>query len=691
MKRCAVPTFVLLLLCVVAAPAWAGDLTLKRVMLSTGGVAYLEYEAAVDGDATLTLNVPLDQVDDVLKSIVVYDSKGGVGAASLPGRQPLSQLFNDLPFGPEALASPAALLNALQGAEIRVGASHPIKGKLLRVVAETSRATDGTTTSRNRVSVLTADGLQQFILEDADSVRFVDTDLQAKVDQALAEIAAHRAKDRRAITLTTRGTGARMLRVGYVVAAPLWKASFRLSLPAEASTAHLQGWAVLENMSGEDWAGVELTLLSGNPVSFRQAIYQAYYVNRPEVPVEVAGRILPRQDMGTVDQTRTARAAYNNTMQFAPASVAAGTGQAQNLNNSQNLGGALPQTKALSGSLEVERTPEEAATVDTAEAQESMTQVSFRIPVPVTIESGHSALVPLVDRDVHAERLGLLQPATSALHPLAAVRLTNDTASGFPPGVVTLYEQTPQGAAYLGDARLAGLPAGESRLLSYALDTKTKVLRDDDSTSVLTKGTIAEGVLHLIRTDRQTLRYTIAAPKTEARRIIVEQPMSVGWTLVEPAGKTVEETATAYRVAIDLKPGETQSLRFTLEHPREETLRVLDIDDQELGVFVKDTALAPPVRTALGELARLRRVVADKKAAAERIDAAIAGITDDQGRIRENLERVDKESALHKRYIEKLADEETRIEGLQADRAKAADETRAAQAAVEAYIAKLSA
>ena len=684
MKRCAVPTFVLLLLCVIGAPAWAGDLTLKRVMLSTGGVAYLEYEAAVDGAATLTLNVPLDQVDDVLKSIVVYDSKGGVGAASLPGRQPLAQLFNDLPFGPEALASPAALLNALQGAEIRVGASHPITGKLLKVVAETSRATDGTTTSRNRVSVLSADGLQQFILEDADSVRFVDTDLQAKVDQALAEIASHRAKDRRAIALTTRGNGARMLRVGYVVAAPLWKATFRLSLPAEAGAAHLQGWAVLENMSGEDWAGVELTLLSGNPVSFRQAIYQAYYVNRPEVPVEVAGRILPRQDMGTVDQIRTARAAYDKAMPFAPSSAATGTAQAQ------NFGGAVAQMKALSGNLELEHTPEEAAIVDTAEAQESLTQVSFRIPVPVTIESGHSALVPLVDRDVPAERLGLLQPATSALHPLAAVKLTNDTASGFPPGVVTLYEQTPQGAAYLGDARLAGLPAGESRLLSYALDTKTKVLRDDASTSMLTKGTIAEGVLHLTRTDRQTLRYTIAAPKTETRRIIVEQPMSMGWTLVEPAGKTVEETATAYRVAIDLKPGETQSLRFTLEHPREETLRVLDIDDKELGVVVKDTALAAPLRTALGELARLRRVVADKKAAAERIDGAIAGIADDQGRIRENLGRVDKDSALHKRYIEKLADEETRIEGLQADRAKAADETRAAQAAVEAYIAKLS-
>src|SRR5690348_14617402 len=106
-----------------AAPAGAapGELALKRVMLSTGGVAYLEFEAEVSGNAELTLDVPLDQVDDVLKSIVVYDSKGDVGNASLAGRNPLSQTFNDLPFGEAALTSPAALLNALQGAEIEVG------------------------------------------------------------------------------------------------------------------------------------------------------------------------------------------------------------------------------------------------------------------------------------------------------------------------------------------------------------------------------------------------------------------------------------------------------------------------------------------------------------------------------------------------------------------------------------------
>jgi hypothetical protein len=350
------------------------------------------------------------------------------------------------------------------------------------------------------------------------------------------------------------------------------------------------------------------------------------------------------------------------------------------------------QMKALgiANELEVENAPVQAATVDTAEAQEGMTQVSFQIPVPVTLESGQSALVPLVDRDVPAERLALLQPATSTAHPLAAVKLTNDAASGLPPGVVTLYEQSARGVAYVGDARLAGLPAGESRLLSYALDGKTKILRDADATSTLTKATISQGVLHLTRTDQQTVHYTIAAPKTEARRLIVEQPMMVDWTLMEPAGRDVEETATSYRVVIDLKPGETQALRFTLEHPREETLRILDTGDDDLGAVAGNTTLDPAVRAALAELARLRRVVAEKQATAERIDSVIGGITEDQSRIRANLESVDKDSALHKRYIEKLADEETRIEALQSERGKAADETRSAKAAVEAYIAKLS-
>src|SRR5713226_8904654 len=93
--------------------AAAQDLALKRVMLSSGGLGYFEYEATVEGDATLKLTVSLEQVDDVLKSLVVYDDKGAVGGLSLPGKEPLTQAFKDMPFDQTALESPAALLAAL--------------------------------------------------------------------------------------------------------------------------------------------------------------------------------------------------------------------------------------------------------------------------------------------------------------------------------------------------------------------------------------------------------------------------------------------------------------------------------------------------------------------------------------------------------------------------------------------------
>ena len=159
--------------------AVAQDLVLKRVMLSSGGLGYFEYEASVEGDAVLKLTVALEQVDDVLKSLVVYDDKGGVGGLSLPGREPLKQAFKDLPFDEEALASPASLLATLKGAQISVGGGRAMSGRVVSVEPETATTNDGKTTiRRTRVTLLTDRGLQQFILEDAENLQFAEAALQ---------------------------------------------------------------------------------------------------------------------------------------------------------------------------------------------------------------------------------------------------------------------------------------------------------------------------------------------------------------------------------------------------------------------------------------------------------------------------------------------------------------------------------
>jgi hypothetical protein len=674
------------------AHAATGDLALKRVMLSTGGVAYLEFEAEVTGNAELTLDVPLDQVDDVLKSVVVYDSKGGVGAASLAGRNPLSQTFHDLPFGEAALTSPAALLNALQGAEIKVGSSHPIAGQLLQVVTETVQLRDQVTTERHRVSVLTSTGLQQFILEDAESVSFVDADLQAKVSQALRDIAVHRAKDRRQIQLVSHGTGTRQVRVGYVVGAPLWKASYRMTLPAgaEAEKAHLQGWAVLENMSGQDWKGVELTLLSGNPVTFRQAIYEAYYIDRPEVPVEVAGRILPRPDSGVM-QREEAKADLDQIRAPAGARPSAPPPAELLRKKDSTLEGdfKLAGKPGFGGARGV-HADDLARAVNSAEAAEGMTQVSFRLPTPVSIGSGQSAIVPLLDKDIPIVRLALYQPETSATHPLASLRLKNDTTNGLPPGVLTLYEDSAAGVGYVGDARLIGVPAGEERLVSYAVDEKIKIAREEQSASALTRASTAQGVMHLTRTLRRTTTYNVSAPATEPRRLLLEQRKLENWKLLEPPERSVEQTATQYRAVVDLKPRESKTVKFVTEAPSFEGIRIVDVNDEQIAEIAASREIGDGVKSALAELVRLRSSLAEKQTAEQHLKSRIDEMKVDQARIRENLAKIDKESALYRRYIEKLSQQESEFEGLQAASAKAAAETQAARAAIDAYIAKLS-
>ena len=268
-------------------------------MLSSAGVGYFEYETEVDGPATLGLDVPLDQVDDVLTSLVVFDSTGAVGTVELPGRDNTRANFGNVPFGPEALRSTVDYLNSLQGVEIGVQGPRPMTGRIVHAerVAETLPAPAGQpqpTVQRTRVTILGAEGLRQFVLEEADSIQVTDPDLRARIGQALESLRREANQSLRHVTLRSTGDGHRTVRVGYVAAAPLWKASYRLVLPAkDGDPARLQGWAVLENQSGANWDGIALTLQYGNPVTFRQAIYQSYYVQRPEVPVEILGRILP--------------------------------------------------------------------------------------------------------------------------------------------------------------------------------------------------------------------------------------------------------------------------------------------------------------------------------------------------------------------------------------------------------------
>ncbi len=655
-----------------AAPtlAAAQDLVLKRVMLSSGGLGYFEYEATVDGDATLKLTVSLAQVDDVLKSLVVYDDKGGVGGLSLPGREPLAQAFKDLPFDQDSLSSPADLLATLKGAEITVGGSRAITGRIVSVQEETATTNDGkATTKRTRVTLLTDRGLQQFILEDAENLQFADSALRDKVAQALLAIQTNRAKDARTLELATRGQGKRTVRVAYIVEVPVWKASYRLTLPADpaAPKAALQGWATVENLSGQDWKDIELTLVSGRPVAFHQALYEAYYVKRPEIPVEVAGRLMPGVDRGGVEAAKAA-----------PPPAPAGAPQYRPQQERSLAATAAPPATV-------------AGAADQVEATDAATQVVFKYPRAVSVANGRTLSIPIIDREVPAQRLALYQAETAARNPLAAIRLSNDGDSGLPPGIITLYERDKGGyVAYVGDARLSGFPVGETRLLAYALDEKITVERDAAQTDRIANGTIAQGALRLSRIIRQTVTYRVRGPAKEPRQLVLVQRRLPGWTLVKPDPKTVELSEGNYRIPYQLPGGDqTQTFEVVQEQSQQQELRLVDTAADQIRVYAQAREFDARTRDALTKVLQLQGAVADAQRKVTQADADRQQIVQEQARLRDNLARVPANSDLQRRYLATLDKQETELEAIAKRRTDADKEVETARDALRTYVAQL--
>ena len=647
------PMLIVVLLLGCACPGFAADVALKRVMLSSAGVGYFEYEAEVDGAATLGLDVPLDQVDDVLMSLVVFDSAGGVGAVELPGRDNTRASFGDVPFGPDALRSPVDLLNSLQGVEISVQGPRPMTGHIVSAERVTETLLPPGTTpgqppvvvQRTRVDLLSAEGLRQFLMEDADSIQVVDPALRARIGTALDSLRREANQSMRHITLhisdtgDSGGTGHRTVRVGYVAAAPLWKASYRLVLPAKAGDpARLQGWAVLENQSGNDWNGVALTLQYGNPVTFRQAIYQSYFVQRPEVPVEILGRILPSVD------TRARPAPM--------AAKSAPTGAARAFNAMPAAPAPMPADAA-----------QMASPAQQAQVAEGAEETIFQLPAPVSLVAGHTASVPVIDRSMPAQRVDLA--ACNDPHPLFAIRITNDTGASIPAGVLTLYDAS--GAAmFAGDARLGGLPVGESRLLSFAQDLRTTMDCETTDQTAVAALTASQGVMRITTRLREVLRITLTGPAAESRSVLVELPKGSDRTLVLDGGpiQGTEETATAWRVPVTLKPGEVRKLTAYLDRMEREETSLLADGAQVLVRLLNEQTLSAAARTALQHLAALRQDEAAKRATVEQITAQKAAITQDEDRIRKNLVVVAPNDALHARLTRALDADETKLDQL---------------------------
>jgi hypothetical protein len=658
--------------------AGAAELPLKQVILSNSGLAQFTHAGPVTGNSTVELAVRLDQVDDILKSLTVFDRAGAVGTVSLPGKTPLPELFRDLPFGPEALNSSPDLLNALTGSEIEIAGPVTAKGRVFKVVREqVALPNNGGTTARHRLTLMTPAGLTQAILEEVTELRFTDPQTRQQIERLLAGLIENRAKERRTVSVGFLGGGTRDAAISYVVAAPVWKTAYRIVLPKDGgkdAKARLQGWAVVENLTGGDWKDVDLTLVSGNPVALRQPLYTALFTNRPEVPVSTGTRVVPRRDDVQEKAAPPAPQAQLRAEQAAPRFA--------------RKMAAAPGSVTASAPL----TAEPAATpANLAAAEEASTQLLYRFPARLSLATGHTMMVPFVDREVPVTRIWLYQPDVVPNRPLAAVRLKNDGDSALPAGLVTAFENAANGGTgFVGDALLPLTPKDATRLATFAVDTKTAIRRDDRGIVQTMLGKALNGTLTLQTRSTRMIEYEVTAPPDEDREIVVEEERIAGWT---PAAgmKGVEETPTRYRHTIVAPRSKTTKASFVTEHLDSEriVLTELDVDD----MLVKIRGLQNETPALKATVAKLTALVEDmNKAKAQRsqLDTERERIVRDQARVRDNLRSVGQGSDLGRRYLATLKTQEDRLADIGTLDAKLEKEIEAKVRAAEDAVRQLT-
>jgi hypothetical protein len=673
----------LLLASLAAAPAGAAELPLRRVVLASIGLAQFTHSGPVAGGTSIDLAVRLDQVDDLLKSLTVFDRAGGIGAVSLPGKAPLTELFRDLPFGPDALNSPSALLNALVGSEIEIGGSVAAKGRVFRVEPfEVRLPGDGGTLTRHRLSLMTDTGLVQAVLEDVTTLQFTDPQAKAQIDRALLGLSENRAKERRKLSLDILGEGERPIAISYVVAAPVWKTSYRLVLPKDGTKARLQGWAVVENLTGGDWKDVELTLVSGNPVALRQSLYTAFFSDRIEVPVTAGQKLLPKQD----DSDGMAA----NRMAAMPAPSPRSVGIAPQLQQEAQRYRSGRGFEAVAPAAAAPPPPPDTlgSAALAAEAEEAPTQLLYRFPARVSLATGHTMMVPFLDREIAGTRTWLYQPDTHARRPLAAVRLRNDGDATLPGGIVTTFESSGEGTThFVGDAQLPLLPKGTFKFVTLALDTKTDIRREDKGIQRTTLGKSINGELTITTRSRRTVGYEVTPPTEEDREVIVEEPRAAGWT---PSAdqQEVEETPTRFRFKIDAPKGRTTKATLVIERTDQRVVRLTTLAPEQMMTTIRGLENeTPALKSAIARLGETIGEINRAQSQRNQLEAERKRIGEDQERIRRNLGSVGSSSDLGRRYLDTLKSQEERLTVI-ARSEQALDAEIAARRSVAEEIAK---
>ncbi|HSO37926.1 MAG TPA: DUF4139 domain-containing protein [Labilithrix sp.] len=489
------------------------------------------------------------------------------------------------------------------------------------------------------------------------------------------------------------------LEIGYVAEAPVWRPSYRLVVEKNGES-YLQAWGVVQNLSGEDWRNVRLSLVAGAPLAFEAQLGEAIIPQRPVVTDrgEVIASVpkgdtslgqgaqpdrdhdgVPdakdrapsggeeREDDAEVSKAEAQKPRSGSGKAAAPSGAAArarGTkAPAPEAPAAMDRPASPPPPPPPPPKTQVPRSLRSLAAV----AVEAGT-TRYDLPQPVTIPDKSATMVLLLSRRIPGEALFLFAPdggvPDSATHPFRVVRFVNNTAGVLERGPIAVFER----GSFLGQGMVDPLPAGATATVPFALERALAVDQDRKSDELGERvAKIENGELTIERDGVLQTKYRLRNGADLDAKILLRHPRINGARLHQPPPETEDNVGTQTAlVPARLKPRSTAEVvvdERTTNRRREDWFTI--IADNAVKAYLADSRADGAVKAKLTAAWVVRKDIVDRYEGRAKLAQEQATLSQQTQETRANLRAIEKNKTadqLRGKLTARLTETSTRID-----------------------------
>jgi hypothetical protein len=552
-------------------PAMSAQPTIKRMVLFKHGVAFVERGGPATGPFELSFK--RDEMNDVLKSLTVWVAAGDgvLGAIAFEKPDDPERALEERRLNFYDGGALTGLFAALRGRSVSLRVQGRVEvGELVGVERFQGPAGE----QRSTLVLRRADAsIGLYSLAEVEGVELQDERSRADIEYVLDRNRAATAGETRFVRVDLRGTAAD-LRVSYVIPAPTWRVSYRVAIDNSSIT--IMGFGIVHNPADEDLQNVQLTLTTGQPVSFVIDLYHPKTIERTVVDEESRQATAPVRYARTAPPPAVRASVMASPMLSSNGSEAPRAAMSQQVRSMKSAIADLFDSEDPTGEHAAVRPSETGGGAEAAEGALRAEFFEYHVRAPVSLRRGGSAMVPLFSARGPAKKERIWR--RGGLHPDIVLMFDNFTGVVLEEGPAVLYGED----VYAGEAMVPYSTRGASVRLGFAKDLAVRCYSNETKKVIAVSVSLAPRSLCEEYRHERTVMLTVENDHAEDVVVLFERQKPTDSNVEILDVKPVESSATTDRFRVEAKARGITTISFREVWVSHNFVRIVGIDRKRI-------------------------------------------------------------------------------------------------------------